>query len=113
MLADPPWGMYAVTIRWSIRRLFCDDAHCERRIVAERLPGITAPRARKATRLAGRLTAVGLALGGAAGMRLSQKLGPAASRQSPEFFMSRRGNHAAKPKPALQTAVAYAPCNAA
>jgi transposase len=81
-LADLPWGEYAVTIRLSIRRLFCDNADCERRIFAERLPGVTAPWARKTTRLAGRLTAVGLALGGAAGVRLGRKLGLAASRHT-------------------------------
>jgi len=42
-LADLPWGEYAVTIRLSIRRLFCDNAECERRLFAERLPGIAAP----------------------------------------------------------------------
>jgi transposase len=81
-LADLPWGEYAVTIRLSIRRLFCGNDRCERRIFAERLPGVRAPWARKTTRLAGRLTAVGLALGGAAGMRLGRKLGLAASRNT-------------------------------
>jgi transposase len=63
-LADLPWGECAVTIRLSIRRLFCDNARCERRLFTERLPGIAAPWARKTTRLTRRLTAVGLALGG-------------------------------------------------
>jgi len=39
-LADLPWGEYAVTIRLNIRRLFCDNAQCERRLFAERLPGL-------------------------------------------------------------------------
>ena len=69
-LADLPWGEYAVAVRFRVRRLFCDNTRCERRIFAERLAGVTAPRARKTTRLADRLTAVGLALGGAAGSRL-------------------------------------------
>ena len=81
-LADLPWGEYAVTIRLSIRRLFCDNAQCERRLFAERLPGIAAPWSRKTTRLAGRLTAMGLALGGAAGMRLGRRLGLNASRNT-------------------------------
>ncbi len=34
-LADLPWAEYAVTIRLSVRRLFCDNARCERRIFAE------------------------------------------------------------------------------
>lgn len=81
-LADLPWGEYAVTIRLSIRRLFCDNAQCERRLFAERLPGLAAPWARKTTRLTGRLTAMGLALGGAAGMRLGRKIGLACSRNT-------------------------------
>ena len=81
-LADLPWGEYAVTARLSIRRLFCDNKRCERHLFAERLPDVAVPWARKTTRLAGRLTAVGLALGGAAGTRLGRKLGLAASRNT-------------------------------
>ncbi len=81
-LADLPWGEHGVTILLSVRRLFCDNARCERRIFAERLPDVAAPWARKTTRLAGRLTAVGLALGGAAGARLGDKFGLAASRNT-------------------------------
>ncbi len=80
--ADLPWGEHAVTVQLSVRRLFCDNARCERRLSAERLPDVALPWARKTTRLAGRLTAVGLALGGAAGMRLGRKLGLNASRNT-------------------------------
>jgi len=81
-LADLPWGEYAVTVRLSVRRLFCDNKQCERRLFAERLPDVAVPWARRTTRLAGQLTAVGLALGGAAGVRLGRKLGLAASRNT-------------------------------
>jgi transposase len=81
-LADLPWDEYAVTVRLRVRRLFCDAPRCERRIFAEVLPGVAAPRARKTVRLTDRLTAVGLALGGAAGARLGRKLGLAASRNT-------------------------------
>jgi transposase len=73
-LADLPWGEHAVVLRLRVRRLFCDNARCERRIFVERLPGIAAPWSRKTARLATRLTALGLALGGAAGARLSRVL---------------------------------------
>jgi transposase len=73
-LADLPWGEHAILLRLRVRRLFCDNARCERRIFAERLPGIATPWSRKTARLAGRLTALGLALGGAAGARLSREL---------------------------------------
>ena len=81
-LADLPWGEHAVTVLLSVRRLFCDNVRCTRRIFAERLPDLAAPWARRTTRLAGRLTAVGLALGGAAGTRLGCKIGLAASRNT-------------------------------
>ncbi len=81
-LADLPWGEHAVTVLLKVRRLFCDNTRCKRRIFAERLPDVAAPWARRTARLAGRLTAVGLALGGAAGTRLGSKLGLAASRNT-------------------------------
>src|SRR4051812_29839408 len=81
-LADLPWGAYAVTIRLRVRRLFCRNTRCERRIFTERLPGITLPWARRTRRLDTRLIALGLALGGSAGVRLGAKLGLAVSRNT-------------------------------
>src|SRR5487761_383818 len=78
-LADLPWGMHAVPLRLRVRRLFCRNARCARRIFSERLPGVALPWARRTRRLETRLTAVGLALGGAAGVRLARKLGLTAS----------------------------------
>src|SRR3954447_4475808 len=74
-LADLPWGAYAVTVRLRVRRLFCRNARCERRIFAERLPEIALPWARRTQRLDDRLTALGLVLGGRAGVRLGPKFG--------------------------------------
>ena len=82
MLADLPWGAYAVTIRLRVRRLFCRNVRCERRIFAERVPDIAFPWARRTRRLDARLAALGLALGGSAGVRLGAKLGLAASRNT-------------------------------
>jgi transposase len=48
----------------------------------ERLPGIAAPWARRTLRLAARLLALGLPLGGAAGARLSQSFGLNVSRNT-------------------------------
>ena len=81
-LADLPWGEYAIAIKLGARRMFCDNALCKRRIFTERLPGVAAPWARKTTRLADRLTAIGLALGGSAGVRLGRKLGFVACRNT-------------------------------
>lgn len=81
-LADLPWGTHAVTIRLRVRRLFCRNARCARRIFAERLPEVALPRARRTRRLEAGLTALGLALGGSAGVRLGRKLGLTTSRNT-------------------------------
>jgi hypothetical protein len=62
--------------------MFCDNAQCERRVFAERVPEVAAPWGRKTARLADRLTAVGMALGGAAGARLGRRIGLLASRNT-------------------------------
>jgi len=81
-LADLPWGAYAVTIRLRVRRLFCRNTRCKRRIFTERLPEIALSWARRTRRLDVRLTALSLALGGSAGVRLGAKLGLTASRNT-------------------------------
>jgi transposase len=81
-LADLSLGEHAVTVRPRVRRLFCDNARCERRTFAERLPGVAAPWVRRTARLTDRLAALGLALGGAVGARLGRKLGLAAGRNT-------------------------------
>jgi transposase len=65
-----------------VRRLFCRNVRCARRIFAERLPEVALPWARRTRRLEARLTALGLALGGSAGVRLGRKLGLAVSRNT-------------------------------
>src|SRR4051794_5897059 len=95
-LADLPWGTYAVTVQLRVRRLFCRNSRCERRIFTERLPGIALPWARRTRRLDARLTSLGLALGGSAGVRLGAKLGLSASRNT----LLRRGREAPPSPPA-------------
>jgi len=63
------------------RRLFCDEASCERRIFCERLPDVAA-RARKTGRLEGGLLAIVLELGGRAGARLAAELGLVVGRDA-------------------------------
>ena len=82
MLADLPWGGYGITWRLRVRKLFCRNPACGRRIFTERLPGLVAPWARRTRRLAARLLAMGLALGGAAGARLSRHFGLTVSRHT-------------------------------
>jgi transposase len=81
-LADLPWGDWSVRLGLMVRKLFCDNPHCGRRIFTERLLDVVAPWARKTVRLRERLTAIAAALGGAAGSRLSHLLGMPAARNT-------------------------------
>ena len=81
-LADLPWGVARVRWQLRVRKFICTNAQCPRRIFTERLPEVVAPWARRTRRLVAWLIAVGLALGGAAGARLSQCLGCTVSRQT-------------------------------
>jgi transposase len=71
-----------MTWQLRVRRLFCRNSACSRRIFTERLPGVVAPWARRTLRLMAHLLAIGLALGGAAGVRLSRSLGLTVSRNT-------------------------------
>jgi transposase len=65
-----------------VRKWFCPNRHCRRRIFTERLSTVAAPWARRTLRLTQRLVALGVALGGKAGVRLSRQWGLAVSRNT-------------------------------
>src|SRR6266581_4134558 len=69
-LADLPWAQYRVRLQLCVRKWFCPNRRCRRRIFTERLPTVVAPWARRTLRLAQRLVALGVALGGTAGVHL-------------------------------------------
>jgi transposase len=83
-LADLPWGPYTVRLHLRVRKFFCDQPTCPCQIFTERLPTVTAPWARRTLRLAQRLRACGLALGGEAGAQLGNRLG---LRTSPDTLL--------------------------
>jgi transposase len=91
-LADLPWAGVTVHLRVQVRKFFCDNATCLRRIFAERLAGVAQACARRTDRQRESLTTIAFALGGEAGARLAGKLGMPASpdtllrliRRSPE-----------------------------
>jgi len=70
-LADLPLAQYRLCLQLRVRKWFCRNRACPRRIFTERLPTVAAPWARRTLRLAERLVALGVALGGKAGVRLS------------------------------------------
>ena len=81
-LADLPWAQYRVCLQLRVRKWFCRNRACHRRIFTERLPTIAAPWARRTLRLAQRLVALGVALGGTAGVRLGHAWDLAVSRNT-------------------------------
>jgi transposase len=81
-LADLPWAGLAASIFLQVRRFFCDQPTCGRRTFTERVPAIAASSAHRTTRLAREQSAVGLALGGAAGARLAAEQGLPTSRNT-------------------------------
>jgi transposase len=82
MVADLPWAGWAVRLELHVRRFFCRNKECPRRIFTERLPGVVAPSARGTTRLCDLLTLIGFALGGEAGNCLVERMGLEASPQT-------------------------------
>jgi transposase len=74
-LADLPWAKLAVRLRVQVRKFFCANAACPRRIFAERLAGIAQAHARRTDRQGAALTAIAFANGGEAGARLAAALG--------------------------------------
>lgn len=69
-LTDLPWGALRVRLDLTVRKFFCDDPACGRRIFTERLPEVALPYARRTMRLTELLRLFAFALGGAAGSRL-------------------------------------------
>src|SRR4051812_6308541 len=70
-LADLPWAILAVRLQIRVRRFFCDNTACPRRIFAERLADVSAAHEQRTSRQRAALTAIALALGGEGGARLA------------------------------------------
>jgi transposase len=81
-LADLPWAQYRVCLQLRVRKWFCRNRACPRRIFTERLPTIAAPWARRTLRYARRLIALGRALGGTAGVQLGHAWDVVVSRNT-------------------------------
>jgi len=81
-LADLPWAQYRVCLQLRVRKWFCGNRRCRRRIFTERLPTVAAPWARRTLRHAQRLIALGMALGGKAGEQLGHAWDVVVSRNT-------------------------------
>ncbi len=74
-LADLPCSRSSMRLRVQVRKFFCDEPSCERRIFAERLDNVARVRARSTDRQRDALEWIAFALGGEAGARLAHELG--------------------------------------
>jgi transposase len=68
-LQDLPWGPLRVQLRLQVRRCFCQNPACPRKIFTEALTGLAERSARRTTRLREARLSMGWALGGQAGAR--------------------------------------------
>src|SRR5438477_9385256 len=81
-LADVPCGGRQVQLLLTVRKFFCYNPLCERKVFTERLPTFVKPWARMTMRLWQSLQSVGLATCGKGGARLAARLGMQTTRQT-------------------------------
>jgi hypothetical protein len=93
--ADLPWASFQVRLEVQVRKFFCSNEACQRRIFTERLPDVAKPWARRTLRLTESLLAVVVALGGQAGSRLTQRL----QRPTPPASLLQVVQNAPMPQP--------------
>jgi transposase len=75
VVADVPCGNRPVSLQLEVRKFFCRNTSCLRKIFTERLPELLQPSARMTNRLRSALQALGLATGGEVSARRAPKLG--------------------------------------
>src|SRR5215469_10073961 len=73
-LRDLPASGRPVHLVLHVRRFFCQERTCPRKIFAERFPSLTRPRLKFTLRLQEAFRELGFALGGEAGARLGKQL---------------------------------------
>jgi transposase len=78
-IVDLPWGQQTVRLHLRVRKFFCRQPTCARRVFTERLPAVVAPYARRTTRLTEVVRLLAFALGGEPGARIVKRLGIEAS----------------------------------
>jgi zinc-finger of transposase IS204/IS1001/IS1096/IS1165 len=82
-LTDLPSTGQPVRFQLSVRKFFCDESTCPRKIFTERLASFVAPRARVTARLFQLVQIIGLATGGRIGVRVTDRMGIQTVPRSP------------------------------
>ena len=72
---DVPCGGQSVRLALKVRKFFCRNAGCQRKIFTERFPTFVESWAQMTVRLCAEIQAIGLATSGSLGTRLSARLG--------------------------------------
>ena len=76
---DLPYQGRSTTLRLTVRKFFCRNAHCPRTLFCERLPDLVPPYSQSTARLTDSHRTIAFALGGEPGARLARRLGMPAS----------------------------------
>ncbi len=79
---DLPCGGQAVRLLLAVRKFFCEEPTCGRKIFVERLTPFVDPWARVTRRLFQVVQVIGLATGGRLGVRVTDRLGIQTTRQT-------------------------------
>jgi transposase len=85
-LADLPAQGLPVRVALRVRRFYCVNEDCERKVFAERVPDFAPSFARYTARLTSAVRAIGFSAGGEGGARLAARLG---IRVSPDTILNR------------------------
>ncbi len=72
---DAPCAGQRMQLVLTVRKFYCRNSYCERKIFAERLPAFVEPWARMTIRYCQQITSIGLATSGKTGTRLAARLG--------------------------------------
>src|SRR5438067_6782228 len=81
-LKDAPCVGRQLQLSLTVRKFFCRNPDCSRKVFTERLPSLAEPWARMTTRLKEQITSIGLATCGKGGVRLGDRLGIETSRNT-------------------------------
>jgi transposase len=82
VLRDAPCAGRRVQLFLTVRKFYCRNPYCERKVFTERLPAFVEPWARMTIRHCQQLTDIGLATCGKGGTRLAARLGIQTTRQT-------------------------------
>jgi transposase len=82
VLRDAPCAGRRVQLVLTMRKFYCRNLLCERKIFTERLPAFVEPWARMTIRYCEQITSIGLATCGKGGTRLAARLGIQTTRQT-------------------------------